>query len=468
MNSKIIPIYLLNFLLAVSTTIGMTIIPFLATEKLGMSLFVLGIIEGGSELISNMLRLITGNIFDRIKNRRILFILPTILAFGAKILLYLPSALTIFASKIIERIGNGMFAAPRDAFIGENATNKGTALGWLSACKTFGCVIGPVIISVYTFMSAGSLIDNIFEIVILACIINFIGVALSFMITAKKIDKTANIEEFNLDKMKASFKSLLPLFLLAFCFFLGRFNDGLIMIYLKDQGYPEWYYLATISFFNTVMLLASPCMGYLIDKGRDKHILILTIISLLGFNILFSQIVVLPWVFASLGLVLWGLQRAGAQITFTAIIFKNIPVSYYGSAVGVYSVISGIGVFIASMICGYLAQTSFNHIFIYSGIFSILSLSLVFYMYFRKQTVLKMMSDKTNAINIDKPEGKRVSKRIVTTIVDGMLTYHLELNGVKDDTIEVKNIKDGGRLTFVFRDKSKDEILKNNEEQNDR
>lgn len=390
MNSKIIPIYLLNFLLAVTTTIGMTIVPILATEKLGMSLLILGLIEGGSELISNLLRLVTGNIFDRIKNRRILFILPPIFAFIAKILLYLPSTATILISKVVERIGNGMFAAPRDAFIGENAPDKGIALGWLSVSKTLGCVVGPLLVSAYVYLFSGSLIDHIFEIVILACLINFMGVGLSFLVNAKKIDKVVSSDknedenEFDLKKMNSSFKSLLPLFILSFCFFLARFNDSLILIYLKNQGYPEWYYVATISFFNAVMFLVSPCMGYLIDKGKDKHILIMTIISLLGFNILFSQIDGISWILASFGLILWGVQRAGAQITFTALIFKNISASYYGTAVGVYSVISGVGVLIASTVCGKLAQGSFNYIFIYSGVFSLISLVLVLYIYYRK------------------------------------------------------------------------------------
>ena len=185
---------------------GMTIIPFLATEKLGISLFILGLIEGGTELISNILRLVTGNIFDRIKNRKALFILPPTFAFVAKLILCLPSPVTILASKIMERIGNGMFAAPRDAFVGQNSKNKGSALGMLNVTKTFGCVIGPILISAYALL-VGPMVDNVLKIVILACVINFIGVILSFFIKANKLDKKSKIETFDLDKMKASFRS---------------------------------------------------------------------------------------------------------------------------------------------------------------------------------------------------------------------------------------------------------------------
>ena len=50
-----LPIYLMNFFLAIGTTVGMTIIPLLITDGLGLSLLVLGLIEGGTEFISNIL-----------------------------------------------------------------------------------------------------------------------------------------------------------------------------------------------------------------------------------------------------------------------------------------------------------------------------------------------------------------------------------------------------------------------------
>ena len=95
-----------------------------------MSLFILGLIEGGLELASNILRLITGKIFDRIKDRRMLFVTPALLAFTSKIILSFPNPWTIISSKVTERIANDSFAAPRDAYVGENAKNKGLALGF--------------------------------------------------------------------------------------------------------------------------------------------------------------------------------------------------------------------------------------------------------------------------------------------------------------------------------------------------
>jgi MFS family permease len=369
----------MNFLLAVSSTIGMTLTPLLATEKLGISLFILSIIEGSTEFLSNILRLVTGNLFDRMKNRKSLFVFPTTLAFASKFILYFPSAITLLIARIIERAANGSFAAPRDAFIGAASKNKGMALGWLSVTKTFGCIIGPLLVSLSTLIF-GALMENVSKLIFLACFMSFISFIFAFLVNTESVESNSNNHKFDYHELKLFFKSILPLFVLTFLFFLGRFNDGLILLYLKNQNFPEWYYLATISFFNTIMLIVSPALGYWIDNKREILILLVTITALVLFNILFWNISTLPWVFACLGLVMWGVQRAGAQITFTAMIFKKLPKKYYGTAVGIYSVLSGTGFFIASLACGYLAQISFNYVFIFSGFFSFCALALAMLM----------------------------------------------------------------------------------------
>ena len=70
---KIYIILGMNLILAIATTIGMTIIPVLVTDSLGLSLLILGIIEGTTEFISNALRLTIGILFDKIKNKKTYF-----------------------------------------------------------------------------------------------------------------------------------------------------------------------------------------------------------------------------------------------------------------------------------------------------------------------------------------------------------------------------------------------------------
>ncbi len=397
-------VYLINFFLAVALTIGMTITPLLATEFIGISLLSFGFIEGATEFCANILRLVSGNLFDRVKNRKMLFVIPNLIAFLSKAALFFPSLFTLLSSKILERISNGLFASPRDAFVGEHAKNKGISMAILSCSKTLGCVLGPLIVSVsLAHFMTGKLSDNIYIFIAIACIITFSSLVLASFIDVSRSKFKAKEEALSINDMIKASKVLMPILTLSFLFFLGRFNDGMILLYLKAQGFPEWFYLSTIAIFNFSMFVLSPFMGYFIDRGRDKVVLIITIGALLFFNILFYNInsapdifldfaagskvydiELVPFIFCIIGLISWGIQRAGAQITFATMIFKKAPVELYGTSMGLFAIISGLGTFLSSIICGSLASRSFDYIFLMSGMISCVTLVVAFWMINKK------------------------------------------------------------------------------------
>ena len=386
-------IYLLNFIYAVSTSIGMTLVPLLATENIGMSLLMLGIIEGATEFFSNILRLITGNLFDRIKNRKALFVFPSVVILFSKTMLFFPSGIAIFMSKIMERIGNGAFAAPRDAFVGENSENKGKALGYMSAAKTLGCVLGPVLVSLMVYFF-GDVKNHIMSFIFLTCLINFTAFFISCRIEGGKMKNTNDrsktlLESFNFKEFVKVISDIKYIYLLVFIFFLARFNDGVILLYLKNKGFPEWFYLSTIGIFNFMMLLSSALVGKYADRFKNcLSPALFTFFFILMFNIVYvklgevTKITNFAWMLAVIGLMFWGLQRVSAQIVFASMIFNRIPKKYYGTAIGVYSILSGLGCLIASIIAGNLIDMKgYAIVFTYSGAVVILPTIILSVMY---------------------------------------------------------------------------------------
>lgn len=369
LRAELFIIYLINFLLAVSTTIGMTVIPFLITESLGFSLQVLGLLEGSTEFLSNIFRLVNGVLFDKVKNKRMIFVCSTGIAFLAKTLLLVPSILTILLSKTLERVSNGAFASPRDALVAEKSRNKGLALSLLTVSKTAGCVCGPLIVSISTFF-LGDLKSSLHIFVVLCCLLVFPTIGLSFYLNVSNLKES----RFSLGELRVVFKKISPVLLLSFLFFMGRFNDGLLMMYLKQKGYPEWFYLSTIGIFNFVMVVTSPIIGWQIDTGHIKKIVYVVIGALALFNICFFQIDLMTWGFAIIGLIAWGIQRTGAQIAFSFLVFKNIEKIHYGTAIGIFYLVSGFATMLSSFMCGYFAKNYFSYVFILSGSFSFLAL----------------------------------------------------------------------------------------------
>ena len=85
----------------------------------------------------------------------------------------------------------------------------------------------------------GCLEDNITTLFIFACCINFVALILSFLVRSKKVEAIAKANSFNLLKLKLALKSSSGIIALSCIFFLGRFNDGVIMLYLKKCGFAE-------------------------------------------------------------------------------------------------------------------------------------------------------------------------------------------------------------------------------------
>ncbi|MEY3196982.1 MAG: hypothetical protein RLZZ59_350 [Pseudomonadota bacterium] len=369
-------VVLINFFLALATTISMAIMPLLMTEKMGLSILVFGLIEGSTEFLANVFKLVSGSVFDRIKNKKNIFVLSTFLASLSKLMFFFPTATTLLIARIFERLSNGLFSSPRDAFVGQVAKNRGLGLALLSCSKTLGCVAGPFLVSGMAFLF-GDFNSQLNNLIILGLSFAGLSVFMSFYIKTKTFVLKAS-KDFIFSDVLDVIRHIKPLLIITIFFFLGRFNDGLITIYLKKSGLPEWFYLSSIGFFNAVMFIVSPIIGLMVDGKKSFIAMLITVFAIILCNFSFYSIDAMPMWLGSIGLITWGIQRVGAQIVFTSLIFKNIDQKFYGTAIGVFSLICGIGNFIASSICGHLAENHFSYVFIYSGTSSIIALFLAF------------------------------------------------------------------------------------------
>lgn len=377
-------IYLINLLLAIAATVGMTIIPLLVIDSLGLSIFLLGIIEGLSEFFSSTIRFYSGYFFDKKENKFELLFYPLYLALLSKLILLHPSSFSIIITKFIERLSNGAFGPLRDSLILKLSQKEGESLSLLNISKSLGCLIGPLLVT--TAMSLSFNINNLIVLCIALCTlaITILYFLKKTPIKFNKID-TEKIT-FNLNDIK-KMKKIYPALALCSIFFLARFSDGLIIIFLKDLNSPQWIYLSTIGIFNGFMLLISPFIGKYLDKGCYKYCLLFTFLSLLFFNITCLNMKEANLILIILSLLFWGAQRVSAQMSFLFLIKKNIiNEKYIGRAVGVYSLLSGISLMIAAFICGYLAKISFTYVFIYSAIMTCIGLALYIYIY-KKQLI---------------------------------------------------------------------------------
>ncbi len=127
------------------------IYPFLSlflAVTLGATPFAIGLIEGGAESASGLLKLFSGYLSDRRGRRKGLVVFGYGLASVVRPLLgFATSWAQVLAIRLTDRVGKGLRSAPRDAMIADAAdpAERGLAFGFHRAMDHTGAVVGPLL-----------------------------------------------------------------------------------------------------------------------------------------------------------------------------------------------------------------------------------------------------------------------------------------------------------------------------------
>jgi hypothetical protein len=281
---------------------------------------------------------------------------------------------TSISTKFLERLSNGFFASSRDAFVGVmSGDKKGMSLGILSSSRALGCVFGSIVTSFYLSKELSfPLIANLIIFATLLCFISFVLTCFMKDFT-KKIIKKETAKYSSIELVKDNYE----LYLIVFLFFCARFNDGLIIFFLKQNSIESLFYLSAIGIFNSVSLLIGPFLGMILDSKHKKIPVYITFFSLVILNIIFIFCKTLDLKMAFLALFFWGAQRVGSQVFFTKLLFNNVSKEKYGTACGAMNLFVEFGSLIAALISRCLISYNFSYVLIFTLLLT--SMSLLFF-----------------------------------------------------------------------------------------
>jgi MFS family permease len=145
---NVFAISLVSLLNDASSEIIYPFLPLFLALTLGASPFAIGLIEGGAESVSGLLKLFFGYYSDRRGRRKGLVVFGYGLASVARPLLGLASSWPqVLFIRLTDRVGKGVRSAPRDAMIADaaSAQERGLAFGFHRAMDHAGAVIGPLL-----------------------------------------------------------------------------------------------------------------------------------------------------------------------------------------------------------------------------------------------------------------------------------------------------------------------------------
>ncbi len=346
---------LVSLLMDASSEMIHALLPLFMVSVLGASTVAIGLIEGGAEAVTQIVKMFSGAISDAIGRRKPLVLLGYGLAALSKPLFPLATTLTwVFTARFLDRAGKGIRGAPRDALIADltHADQRGAAYGLRQALDTVGAIAGPAAAMLLMWWLAGNF-RAVFWIAVVPAVICVIVLWLGVQEreVAPRIERAAGprLRWRELGNMSRAYWIVVGV---GFAMTLARFSEAFLILRAQDVGLSMAMAPVVMVLMNVAYAGSAYPVGKLADR-TDRHTL-LTI----GFVLLIVSDVALaaahgPTLLLA-GVVLWGLHMGFTQGLLAAMVADAAPSARRGTAFGLFYLASGIAMLLASAIAGVL------------------------------------------------------------------------------------------------------------------
>ena len=361
----------------VSSEMIHALLPVFLIGTLGVSATLLGMIEGLAEATAQIMKLASGLLSDRFGNRKVLALVGYGLAALVKPLFPLAdSALTVFAARIADRVGKGIRGAPRDALVADITPPelRGAAFGLRQSLDTVGAFIGPLLAVALMVLYA----DNVRAVLWFACVPAGIAVAiLAFGVSEPKSSASAVPKpSVNFSTAKLLGGNFWLVTLMGAVFMLARFSEAFLIIKALEVGLSASYAPLVMVAMSLVYSLTSYPVGALSDRIGRRGLLGLGLVALITADVVLGFSTSIGTVFA--GVALWGLHMGLTQGILSTLVADTAPAGMRGTAFGVFSLVSGVALLMASVLAGVLWDLAGSQATFLAGAgISVLALSLM-------------------------------------------------------------------------------------------
>ncbi len=351
--------------------------PLFLRYVLGAPAWVVGLIEGIAESVASLLRLFSGSISDRMGKRKPLTILGYSLGAISKPLMFLATGWHfVLALRFLDRVGKGLRSSPRDALVADVTAPgmRGRAFGLHRAMDSTGAVIGPLLGVLFLSHISGDLSHKLRLLFLFAGVPGFLAVATLLIFVrepprtlASGLSKSIEKKPFFDFKWKDLPQKYRRFLLIELLFSLGNSSDAFLILQANRIGVSSLNLLWLSAAFNSVEATLGYAAGKLSDRvGRIPLILAGYVVFgavYLGFGLLRLH---MEWGVWMLFLLYGGHSTLSKGATKAYVADLSDP-SKRGAQLGAYHTITGIALFPASLLAGFLFDWNPVAPFILSG-----------------------------------------------------------------------------------------------------
>lgn len=337
----------------ISSELVHSLLPVFMATVLGSSMATIGLIEGFGEAAAAITKVFSGALSDYLGKRKVLAGLGYGLAALTKPVFPLATTITwVFAARFIDRVGKGIRGAPRDALVAELVSKelRGAAYGLRQSLDSIGAFVGPLLAVAFIAWFAMDLRSVLWVAVVPAC------VAVALLIFGVReperaaVDSSVRQPPFS-GVNRLTFRYWL-IVLLGMVFTLARFSEAFLVLRALDVGLAVGYVPVVMIVMNVVYTLSSYPAGVASDRLSQRKLLVVGIVMLVTADFILA-VAESPLV-VFVGAAFWGLHMGFTQGLFAKLVADNAPSSLRGTAFGIFNLVSGGALLLASVIAGSL------------------------------------------------------------------------------------------------------------------
>lgn len=345
-----------SLLMDVSSEMIHALLPVYLVGTLGISTLAVGFIEGIAESTASIVKVFSGALSDWLGRRKLLAAIGYGLAALTKPVFPLAQTVGwVVAARFVDRVGKGIRGAPRDALIADLVPPgmSGAAFGLRQSLDTTGAYLGPLLAIALMWLSA----DDI-PLVFWCAVLPAFGAFALIVFGVRDVPREAAARPPHTPLSRAELARLPPLYwwvvAVAAVFTLARFSEAFLVLRAQELKLELALIPLVLVLMNVVYALVAYPFGKLADR-LDRGALLAT-----GFGVLVlaDLVLALPGGLPGLaaGVMLWGLHMGMTQGLLAALVADAAPASLRGTAFGMFNLVSGVALLLASVLAGGLWQ----------------------------------------------------------------------------------------------------------------
>ena len=343
-----------SMLMDISSEMIHALLPIYMVTVLGTSALSVGFIEGIAEAVASITKVFSGVVSDRLGKRKVLAVCGYGLGALTKPVFPLAGTLGwLVGARFVDRIGKGIRGAPRDALVADitPAELRGAAFGLRQTLDTIGAFLGPLLAIGLMWLTTGSFQSVFWIAVIPAFLAVFVLVVYvkdpapgSLKKDAKKVLKWRDLV-----KLGSNYWWVAGV---GGVFALARFSEAFLILRAEAVGMEIMWTPIVLVLMSLAFSVSAYPAGALSDRINRISVLGIGLALLIAADLVIALVPDLPGLL--IGVVLWGLHMGFTQGLFAALIADSAPVELRGTAFGMFNLLTGIALFIASVLAGLL------------------------------------------------------------------------------------------------------------------